>query len=159
MPDTEISILDRCSGRQLKELLSLVSNEPKEPQNWLLEIGDLEKLEYLLREMCAGTTHSAVELLQSICSADTALDTLIETKDVAKHLASVTAAPAQKAAAALLYHLSVASALGRYARSISSKDPGERLPLYKELAAELSDEKLAAIFEKAVAICSLRSSD
>jgi len=45
----------------------------------------------------------------------------------------------------------VASALGNHARNISSKVPAERLAFYKDLAAELSDDQVAAIFEKAVA--------
>jgi len=45
----------------------------------------------------------------------------------------------------------VASALAHHARNISSRDPAERLPLYKDLAAELSDDQLAAVFEKAIA--------
>lgn len=159
MPDTEISILDRCTGRQLKELLSLASTNAKEPRNWLLEIGDLERLEYLLSEICAGTTHSAGVLLQGVCAADTPFEVVVAIKNTAKSLAAAAITPAQNAAAALLYHLSVAAALGRYARNISSKPPAERLALYKELGAELSDDNLAAIFERAVGICSLASSD
>jgi hypothetical protein len=45
----------------------------------------------------------------------------------------------------------VASALAHDARNISSTDPAERLPLYQDLAAELSDDRLASIFEKAIA--------
>jgi len=45
----------------------------------------------------------------------------------------------------------VAAAQGHQARNISSKDPGERLDLYKELGAKLFDEQLAAIFERALA--------
>ena len=46
--------------------------------------------------------------------------------------------------------VSVASALLHYAQTISSKDPAERLSLYVELAAQLCDEELASIFEKAI---------
>jgi hypothetical protein len=79
------------------------------------------------------------------------VEVLVAIKSIAKRLAVAAEAHPQNAAATLLYHLSVASALGYHARNISSKDPAERLPLYKELAAELSDEELAAIFEKAIA--------
>jgi rubrerythrin len=151
MTDTEISILDRCTGKQLKELLALASNTANATRNWLLEIGDLDALEYLLTGMCAGTGESAGALLQAVCSADTPVEVLVGVKSSAKRLATAAEDPAQKAAATLLYHLSVAAALGRHGRNISSKDSLDRLPLYRELAAELTDDKLAAIFEKAVA--------
>jgi hypothetical protein len=151
MTDTEISILDRCTGRQLKELLALASNDANAARNWLLEIGDLDALEYLLTGMCAGAGESAGALLQAVCSADTPVDVLVGVKSSAKRLATTAEEPGQKAAATLLYHLSIAAALGRYGRNISSKDALERLPLYKQLAAELTDDKLAAIFKKAIA--------
>jgi len=151
MADTEISILDRCSGRQLKELLALASTDTKMTRNWLLEIGDLEQLEYLLTEMCDGIGESAGSLVQAVCSPQTPVETLLAVKSTAKRLAVAAKAPAPKAAATLLYHLSVASALGHHGRNISSKDPSERLPLYRDLAAELSDGELTAIFEKAIA--------
>jgi hypothetical protein len=152
--DTEISILDRCTGRQLKELLALASTGTKGSRNWLLEMGDveqLEQLEHLLTEMCTGTGHSGSALLQAARSPDTSLEFLVVIKSTAKRLAVAAETPAQKAAATLLYHLSLASALGNHAQNISSNDPAERLPLYKDLAAELSDDQLAAIFEKAIA--------
>ena len=108
-------------------------------------------MEYLLTEMCAGTEQSGGALLQAVCSPDTPVEVLVEIKSVAKRLAVAAEAPAQNAAATLLYHLSVASALGRHGQNISSKDPAERLAFYKDLAAELSDDRLATIFEKAVA--------
>lgn len=151
MSDTEISILDRCTGRQLKELLALASTGTKGSRNWLLEMGDVEQLEHLLTEMCTGTGHSGSALLQAACSPDTSLEFLVVIKSTAKRLAVAAETPAQKAAATLLYHLSLASALGNHAQNISSNDPAERLPLYKDLAAELSDDQLAAIFEKAIA--------
>jgi hypothetical protein len=151
MTDTEISILDRCTGRQLKELLALASNDANATRSWLLEVGDLEALEYLLTSTCAGTGESAGALLHAICSADTPVEVLVAVKSSAKRLATAAEEPAQKAAATLLYHLAVAAALGRHGRNISSKDPVERLPLYQQLAAELSDNELAVIFEKAVA--------
>lgn len=149
--DTEIALLDRCTGRQLKQLLALASTGSKVGRNSLLEIGDLEQLEFLLTEMCAGRGHSAGALLQAVCSSQIPLESLVSVKSTAKRLAVAAATPAQKAAATLLYHLSVAAALGHYGQQISSKDAAERLPLYKELAAELADEQLAAIFEQAVA--------
>jgi hypothetical protein len=79
------------------------------------------------------------------------VEVLVDIKSIAKRLAVAAEAPAQNAAATLLYHLSVASALAHHAQNISSRDPAERLPLYKDLAAELSDDQLAAIFEKAIA--------
>lgn len=159
MPDTEISILERCTGRQLKELLSLASTDPEERRNWFLEIGSLEQLERLLGEICAGAAYSGPALLRTVCSSESSLEVLVEIKNTAKHLAATAVTPAQKAATALLYHVSVASALGRHGQNISSKNPAGRLPLYRELAAELSDSELAAIFEKAVAIFSGTSSD
>jgi hypothetical protein len=150
MPDTDISALDHCTDRQLKELLALASTDVKATRDWLLEIGDSERLEQLLTEMCGDAVPPGSALLQAACSADTPVETLVEIKSVAKRLAVAAEAPAQNAAATLLYHLAVASALGHHARNISSKDPAARLPLYKDLA-ELSDDDLAVIFEKAVA--------
>jgi hypothetical protein len=151
MPDIEISMLDHCTGRQLKELLALASTDAKTTWNWLLEVGDLEQLEYLLTDMCSRIGQSAGALLRAVCSPATPVDALVAIKSTAKRLAVAAEAAPQKAAATLLYHLAVASALGHHARYISSKDPAERLGLYKDLAAELSDDDLAAIFEKAVA--------
>jgi hypothetical protein len=152
MSDTEISMLDHCTDRQLKELLALASTSVRATRNWLLEIGDSERLEHLLTEMCTGAEQSGDALLQAVCSPDTPVEALVAIKSVAKRLAVAAAAPAQNAAATLLYHLSVASALGNHGQNISSKDPAERLAFYKDLAAELSDGQLAAIFEKAVAV-------
>jgi hypothetical protein len=151
MSDTEISMLDHCTGRQLKELLALASTNAGLTPNWLLEVGDSEQLQYLLTEMCSGTEQSGGALLEAVCSPDTTVEVLVAIKRIAKRLAVAAEAHPQSAAATLLYHLSVASALGYHQRNISSKDPAERLPLYKDLAAELSDEELAAIFEKAIA--------
>lgn len=151
MLDTDIVLLDRCTGRQLRRLLALASSDSKVAKNSLLEIGDLEQLELLLTDMCAGAGQSAGALLQSVYSSQTPLEFLVSVKSTAKRLAVAAATPAQKAAATLLYHLSVAGALGRYGQNISSKNPAGRLTLYKELATELVDEQLAAIFEKAVA--------
>jgi|HubBroStandDraft_1064217.scaffolds.fasta_scaffold00789_10 hypothetical protein len=151
MLDAEISRLDHCTDRQLKELLALASPSAKSTRDWLLEIGDTEQLERLLTDMCAGTEQSGGELLQAVCSAETPVEDLIAIKRIAKRLAVSAEAPAQNAAATLLYHLSLASALANHSQDLSSKNPSERLPLYKDLAAELSDDRLAAIFEGAVA--------
>lgn len=149
MSDVDISILDHCTDRQLKELLALASTDARVTRNWLLEIGDLERLDYLLAEMCTAIGQSAGAILQAVCSPDTPVDALVAIKSTAKHLAVAAKGAPQNAAATLLYHLSVASALAHHAQNISSKHPSERLSLYKELAAELSDERLAAIFAKA----------
>ena len=151
MPDIEISILDHCTGRQLKELLALASTDAKTTWDWLLEVGDSEQLEYLLTEMCTGIGQAAGALLRAACSPETPVDALVAVKSTAKRLAVAADGPRQKAAATLLYHLAVASALAHHARNISSKEPAERLALYKDLAAELSDEDLAAVFQMAVA--------
>jgi len=150
MSDIDTSMLDHCTGRQLKELLALASTDARATRNWLLEIGDSERLESLLTEMCAGARQSATALLRAVCSPATPVEALVAIKSTAKRLAVAAKAAPQNAAATLLYHLSVASALAHHAQNISSKDPSERLSLYKDLAAELSDEQLAAIFETAV---------
>jgi len=151
MSDIDISLLDHCTGRQLRELLGLASASTQVTRNWLLEVGDSEQLEGLLAEMLASTGESGGALLRNVCSPDTPLEVLIAIKSTAKRLAVAAGAPAQKAAATLLYHLAVAAALGYHAQNISSKEPTDRLSLYRELAAELSDDDLAAVFEKAVA--------
>lgn len=151
MSELEISRLDHCTERQLKELLRLAATDVRSTRNWLLEIGNSEQLKYLLDEMCAGIQQSGTSIVQAVCSADTPLEELVAIKSVAKRLAMAAETPEQNAAATLLYHLSVASALGHHARNISSKDPAERQRLYKDLAAELSDDELAAIFERSLA--------
>jgi len=150
MLDIEISKLDHCTDRQLKDLLALAATNVKSTRDWLLEIGDAEQLEYVLTEMCTGTEQSGGALLQAVCSADTPVESLITIKRVAKRLAVSAGGPAQSAAATLLYHLSIASAQAYHSQDISSKNLSERLALYRDLAAELSDERLAAIFERAV---------
>jgi len=107
-------------------------------------------MEHLLTEMCTGADQSGGRLLRAVCSSDTPVDVLADIKIIAKRLAVSAEAPAQNAAATLLYHPSVASALAYHAKNISSKDASERLPLYQDLAAELADDELAGIFEKAV---------
>lgn len=152
MSDTEISRLDQCTPMQLKELLALASTDEEAKRNWLLEIGDWEQLDSLLTEMCSGTGQPGGILLQAaVCSPDTPVEVLVVIKGLAKRLAAAAKDAPQNAAATLLYHLSVASALGRHGQNISSTDPSERLALYKELAAELSDDELAAIFQRAIA--------
>jgi hypothetical protein len=150
MSDVDTSMLDHCSARQLNELLSLASNDTQITGNWLVEVGSAGQLEHLLTEICAGTGESGGKLVQAVCSPETPVETLIAIKSTAKRLAGAAKAPAQKAAATLLYHLSVAAALGYHGRNTSSKDPAHRLPLYTDLAAELSDDDLAAVFEKAL---------
>ncbi|MGC9950994.1 MAG: hypothetical protein ABSF64_31920 [Bryobacteraceae bacterium] len=151
MSEVEISRLDHCTGRQLKELLALASTDERTARDWLLEIGDREQMEYLLTEMCAAIGQSGGELLRAVCSPDTPVEVLVSIKSAAKRLAAAADAPAQNAAATLLYHLSIASALGYHVQNISSKDVAGRLALYRDLAAELSDDEFAAIFEKAIA--------
>ena len=153
MPDAEISVLDmldHCTGRQLRELLALASTSAKVKPNWLVEAGDAEQLRRLLTEMCGSTGHSGAALLEAVCSPETTVEGLVATKRIAKRLAAASETRAQSAAT-LLYHLAVASALGYHGRDISSKDPAVRLPVYEELATELPDDELAAVFEKAIA--------
>jgi hypothetical protein len=119
--------------------------------DWLVEVGDAEEMEYLLTEMSSGAGQSGGELLRAVCSPDTTVEVLGAIKNIAKNLAVGADHPVQNAAATLLYHLSVAAALGCHGCNISAKDPVERLPLYKALAAGLSDEELAAVFEQAIA--------
>jgi hypothetical protein len=151
MPNTDISMLDHCTDRQLRDLLALASTGAQVTRNWLVEVGDPEQLESLLKEMCAGTGDSGAKLVQAVCSPDTSLEELVALKSTAKRLAVAAQAPAQKAAATLLYHLAVASALAHHGQNISSKDPAERLSLYQDLASELPDDEMAAVFERAIA--------
>lgn len=152
MADTEITALDYCTGQQLKELLALASRDPSGTRDWLLEVGDSEQLEHLLDELCSGSGQSGASLLRAVCSPGTPLESLKAIKSAAKRLTVAASDPRQNAAATLLYHLSIASALGRYGKNISSQGPAARLELYQDLATELSNEELAAIFEKAVAV-------
>jgi hypothetical protein len=119
MSDEEIST-NRLTGRQLKELLALASTEAKVSRNWLLDIGDMEQLEYLLMDLCRGTEQYDGALLRAVCSPYTPVESLMVIKNTAKRLAAEAQGSAQKAASTLLYHLSVASALAHHARNISS---------------------------------------
>jgi hypothetical protein len=151
MSEIDISMLEHLTAGQIKELLGLAATDVRVTPNWLIEIGDWEQMRYLLDAMCAGIGQSGLAVLEAVCCLETSVDALIAIKSIAKRLAASAGSAPEKAAATLLYHLSIASALGNHRLNISSKDPAERLSLYKELAAELSDEDLALIFEKAVA--------
>src|SRR5688572_32592307 len=150
MSDSRKTDVENCSARQLKELLGLAGGRTNEEHNWLLELGDRERLELLLTEMCSGTEQSGRVLLEAACSPDSSVDVLTTVKDVAKRLIQTAQDGHHRIAATLLYHLSVASALGYHGQVISTNAPVERLPLYEELALELADEGLAAVFERAV---------
>jgi hypothetical protein len=150
MPDTVSSLVDRCTARQLKELLAFAASPAETAPEWLAEIGDRQRLESLLTEMCSGTDHSGIALLEAVCSPNTPVDVLVAVKDVAKRLAAAAQSKPQGAAATLLYHLSVASAFGHHGQNISAKNFVDRLALYEELATELSDEELASVFDQAV---------
>ena len=97
MSDIEISMLDRCTSWQLKELLALASTDDKTTRNWLLEVGDLEQMASLLTEMCAGTGQSGGALLQAVCSPETPVDAVVAIKSTAKRLAVAADDPRQKA--------------------------------------------------------------
>ena len=150
MPDTKTTMIDNFNVRQLRELLALGMSRPETATDWLIEIGDWDRLEAFLTEMCVGAEQSGTALLETVSSADTTLDMIVAVKDLAKRLPTKAKDKPQKAAATLLYHLSVASALGHHNRNISSRDPAEQLPLYKELAEELSGNELAAVFAMAI---------
>ena len=90
-------MLNHCTDLQLKELLALASANVRATRNWLLEIGDSERLEHLLTEMCTGTEQSGGALLRAVCSADTPVEALVAIKSVAKRLALTAEAPAQNA--------------------------------------------------------------
>jgi hypothetical protein len=150
MPDARKTAVDDCSARQLKELLGLAAGRAGEPHDWMIELGDRERLERLLTEMCSGTGQSGVALVEAACSPDSSVEVLTAVKDVAKRLIQGAQDSPRRAAATFLYHLSVASALGYHGQTISTNVPADRLPLYEEFALELADERLAAVFERAV---------
>ena len=144
-------MLDHCDGRQLRELLALASTNATTARDWLLEVGDWDQIENALTGIPAGAWRSVDELLRAVCSPDTPVDDLMIVKSAAKRSIVAAEAANRKAAATLLYHLAVASALAHHARNISSHDPAARLSLYKELAAEISDDNLAGVFKRAAA--------
>jgi hypothetical protein len=150
MPDNKIPTPSHLSALRTKELLAIGSRSAKAHQNWLLEVGDYQLLEMLLTDMCSGTSQSGAALLDTVCSPDTPLDALVHIKDIAKGLTKAAHDPSQEAAGMLLYHLSVASALGFHEQNISSMDAAARLPLYRELVAEICDDQVSAVFEKAL---------
>ena len=116
----------------------------------LTEMGDFDRLEFLLSQMSEPLGHPVGSLLEAVCSGTTAVETLVVIKAEAKRFVSTANTPAQKAAATMLYHLAIASALGNYGRFISSKDLSEALTLYARLADDLLDEELARVFRRAV---------
>jgi hypothetical protein len=151
MADEKTTMIDSFSQCQLRDLLALGANLPETAAEWLVEVGDWERLEALLTEMCVGADQSGRALLETVSSPDATLDMLVAVKNIAKRLATKAKDKPEKAAATLLYHLSVASALGQYHQSISSRDPVDQLPLFARLAEELFDDKLARVFARAVA--------
>ena len=155
MSDKDSSIIGHFSAIQTKELLAIGSRPADTAETSLYEVGDCERLEMLLTEMCTGTGQSGAALLEAVCSPDTDTNVLVTAKNLAKSLAADAKDVPQKAAATLLYHLSVASALGYHGQRISSMGVAERLPFYRELVSELSDEALVAVFEKAISSVSL----
>jgi hypothetical protein len=150
MPNTSDSRVQEFSARQIKELLALAAQPAETERDWLLKVGDRELLEAVLTEMCGRTGQSGEALVESVCSPETPIEVLIVVKDLAKGLAAKSLGNPQMAAATLLYHLSVASALGFHNQTISSKTQADRVQLYAELAGEFADEDLAAVFERAV---------
>jgi hypothetical protein len=142
--------LGRFSAIQTRELLTIGSSPAETAETSLYEVGDCERLEMLLTDMCSGTGQSGATLLEAVCSPDTEVNVLVAVKDIAKRFAADAQDMPQKAAATLLYHLSVASALGYHGQTISSMGVAERLPLYRELVSELSEEALVVVFEKAI---------
>jgi len=150
MSDKEMPTPSHLSALRTKELLAIGSRSAEATPNWLLEVGDYQLLEMLLTDMCSGTTQSGAALLDAVCSKDTPLDVLVHVKDLAKGLAKAAQDPRQEAAGMLLYHLSVASALGSHEQNISSMDAAARLPLYREFVAEICDDEISAVFERAL---------
>jgi hypothetical protein len=138
------------SARQIRELLAVAAQPAETERDWMVQLGDRELLETLLTEMCEKTGHPGGALVDSVCSPETPVGILVAVKDLAKGLAAKSPGNPEVAAATLLYHLSVASALGFHGQSISSKPAAERFPLYKELSVELADEELARVFDRAV---------
>lgn len=151
MPDKEMPTPSHLSALRTKELLAMGSMSAEAQPNWLLEVGEYQLLEMLLTDMCSGTSQSGAALLDAVCSPDTPLGLLVQVKDFAKSLAKAGNDERQEAAALLLYHLSVASALGLHEQNISSMDAAARLPLYRDFVAEICDEEISAVFEKALA--------
>jgi hypothetical protein len=151
MPDKGIPTPSHLSELRTKELLTIGSRSTEAQPNWLLEVGEYQLLEMLLTDLCSGTSQSGAALLDAICSPDTPLDLLVQVKDLAKSLAKAGTDERQEAAALLLYHLSVASALGFHGQNISSMDAAARLPLYREFVAEICDDEISAVFERALA--------
>lgn len=154
MSDKDISPTYHLSAIQTKELLAIGSRPPETAETSLYDVGDCDRLEMLLTDMCSGTGQSGAALLEAVCSSDTDVNVLVTVKNLAKGLAAEAKDMPQKAAANLLYHLSVASAVGYHEQNISSMGLVERLPLYRELVSELSDEVLVAVFEKAISSAS-----
>lgn len=150
MPDNEAPTPSHLSALRTKELLAIGSRSAEVNPNWLLEVGDKELLEMLLTDMCSGTSQSGSALLDAVCSSDTPLEVLVQVKDFAKGLAKAAQDPRQEAAGMLLYHLSVASALGFHEQNISSIDASARQPIYREFVAEICDHEVSAVFEKAL---------
>ena len=150
MRDAEIAKLEQCNGRQLMQLLALASTAGTSVLDRLFAIGDAQQLEEALAGILVDAPPGPNWLL-AICSPDTPLDDLIACKTAAKHLTVAADTPDRQAAATLLYHLAVASALAHHARNISTHDPASRLSLYRELAAGIYDDVLADIFKRAAA--------
>ncbi len=134
---------------QLKTLLGLAARGTSDPLVDTAE--DPGALDRLLTELCAGRAESGALLIETVSDPKSSLGVLRGVKELAKQLAQLAPTPAHRQAATLLYHGAVAAAAGRHGANLSSQPLAERLDLWLELAALLSDSPLGAVFGDAVA--------
>ena len=140
----------QLSRVQTQRLLALASLPADQEQSWLIEAGDSDLLAMLLTEMCSESGHSGMALIEAICAPDTPIEVLRQVKDLAKKLAMEAKDQRRRGAAGLLYHLTMASALGYHQINLSSIGAAAPVHLYRELVEGISDDALVAVFEKAL---------
>jgi hypothetical protein len=84
-----------------------------------------------------------------VITPDTPLAGLRTLKEMAKHRATQASEEAHRAAATLLYHATIAAALGRHGVNISSRPAASRWPLYEDLSAIFAAHPLGEVFRQA----------
>ena len=99
-----ISLLNDFTDQQMKELLRLASDDPRTGREWLLEVGEVGRVELLLEQVCSGKEHTGGTLLAAVLSQATSVSALMAAKNAAKELTVLASTPAHKAAAASVMH-------------------------------------------------------
>lgn len=150
MSDSISTRLSKCKTSQLKLLLSLACGDSKGMGSLPASALNHNDLSRLLAELCGEGKESGVVLLSTICTSGTPISALEGIKELAKNLISKAQTETHRTAAIMLYHLSIAAALGRHKKNISSRAAESRLGLYEDLATAWAADPIGLVFREAV---------